>query len=177
MKAGIADVSHAKRARLGSAPSQRLDLSWVLDTPADVHDKAAAELATAYSTGNKVHGRGNFEVQFRCAKRLAQESITINARDWGRKGGEYAGIFRADRLRSSEPLPGTIEREFKVVRTRLGRYYLAIPVPLETRRSENQAPVEAVAIDPGARTFITTFDTTGNVHQFGAESIARIRRL
>jgi len=161
---------------------------WVLDTPRDIRDQAIQELSQAYKTGNKVHGQGNFEVKFKSPKKLAQQCITINARDWDRKKGIFSLLFRAgERLCGSEPLPKIMEREFKLARTKLGRYYLHVPIHVEVRRSENQAPPpnpldddvvrEAVFIDPGVRTFVTTFDLQGRIHEFGSGSIKRLEKL
>lgn len=108
----------AKLAKTAGAPRKKAeDLSWVLETPADVRDRAVCELVQAYKTATKQHGKGNFSVEFRSAKRAAQqESITIGSRDWGRKSGVYAEIFAKDKLRTGKgnELPERMEHEFKV---------------------------------------------------------------
>jgi len=40
------------------------DYSWVKETPVSIHDKAAHQLAQAYSNAAKKYGWGNFEVKF-----------------------------------------------------------------------------------------------------------------
>jgi putative transposase len=158
---------------------------WVLNMPRDIQDQAAKELSAAYKNGAKVHGQGKFEVKFKSPKKMAQQCITINARDWGRgRTSIYHGLFDSGRaLRASEPLPREMEHEFKIVRTRLGRYYLCVPTDLETR-GESQAPssaddvgAECVFIDPGVRTFLTTFDLSGRVHEFGTGSFGCVEKL
>lgn len=158
---------------------------WVLDTPRDIRDQAAKELSAAYKNGTKAHGKGKFEVKFKSPKKMAQQCITSNARDWGRgRTSVFHGLFDSGRaLRASEPLPREMKHEFKIVRTRLGRYYLCVPMDLETR-GESQAPsssddvgAECVFIDPGVRTFVTTFDLSGRIHEFGTGSIGRIEKL
>jgi len=95
--------------------------NWVLDTPCAIRDQAIKELSQAYKTGTKVHGTGNFEVKFKSPKKLAQQCITINARDWDHKKGIFSLLFRAgERLCGSELIPKVMEREFKLIRTKLG---------------------------------------------------------
>lgn len=127
----------------------RDDLSWVLETPHDLRDQAVNQFVTAYKNAVRAHGRGNFEIAFRCVCK------TPSARDHHRsvEGLEpLSGRIRLDlwqRRPSSEPLLKRMEHEFRVMRTKLGRHYLSIPVPLVKRRireGDNQAPV--AAIDP-----------------------------
>lgn len=44
------------------------DFQWVIDTLAGIWDKAAQQLAQAYSNAEEKHGQGNFEVKFRSKK-------------------------------------------------------------------------------------------------------------
>ena len=174
----------AKVSRLASN-KVRCNLEWVLDTPYDVRYRAVMEIVQAYSNGMKKHGPGNFEVKFKQAKRMRQETITLNGRDWGRNKGAYADVFRADCLKASETLPAVMRRDFKVIRTRLGQYYLSMPIDLDVR-GESQAPVprwvggqagEVVAIDPGVTTPFTCFDPQGYVYEVGIRDFGRIKRL
>ncbi len=62
----------------------------------------------------------------------------------------------------------------RLLKTKIGHYFLSVPKPLEIRR-ENQAPVfnemqECVAVgivdlDPGVRNFQTCFDPSGLVRE------------
>ncbi len=205
--------------------------AWVLDTPSDIRDQAIKELTQAYSNGLKAHGSlGAFQVQFKSAKKLCQQTITIGAREWNRsakgnaKDSVYCQLFnrgKALRSREKDDLPETMTHEFKLVRTRLGRYYLCMPTDLndadsrkeknnkkkkkkkksantkkekeEKEKNKRQSPLcgsgdseeeqkeqigkECVFIDPGVRTFVTTFDLQGRIHEFGKGSIKRIERL
>ncbi len=81
----------------------------------------------------------------------------MRGRDWGRTRGVYSSLFGADKIRSSEQIPESLETEFRVVVHRLGHYVLCIPrsIPI---RSDNQAPKSGegvVSLDPGIRTFQT----------------------
>ncbi len=174
----------------GHFPSPSCD--WVLQTPSDIRDQAIKELVQAYSNGKEAHGSlGAFQVKFKSNKRLAQQTITIGSREWNRKAkgnahdSVYCQLFnRGKALCASESLPNIMKHDFKIVHTRLGRYYICMPTDLEVR-SESQAPLsrlddvgaECVFIDPGVRTFVTCFDLQGRVHEFGNGSIRRIERL
>jgi putative transposase len=84
-------------------------------------------------------------------------------------------------MRSSEPLPDDLGYDSRLVRTRLGEWFLCIPLPLSV--SENQAPVDDVwtdgiiSLDPGVRTFVTGYDPSGWVCEGGKNDIGRIYRL
>lgn len=95
-----------------------------------------------------------------------------------KKGIFYPKFWGKEALRSSEPLPDAIDYDCKLIRTRLGHYYLCIPQPLDVR-SDNQAPLHkrVVALDPGVRTFHTAYDPSGTVMEFGKGDIGHIYRL
>ena len=81
-----------------------------------------------------------------------------------------ASIFNSNVLRGHEALPSTLEHHSRLVRTRLGHYYLCVPKPLDIR-GESQAPPEqkhaAIVLDPGVRTFMTGYDADGAVYRVG----------
>ncbi|KAL6069199.1 Transposase [Balamuthia mandrillaris] len=84
-------------------------------------------------------------------------------------------------LRGAEPLPEVLPSDSRLIRTRWGKYYLAIPMPLEG--SNNQAPSSSrvpkvVAIDPGVRTFGTCYVAPeGKAYEWGRNDIGRIYRI
>ena len=77
-------------------------------------------------------------------------------------------------------LPSILEHHSRLVRTRLGHYYLCVPKPLDIR-GESQAPPEqkhaTIALDPGVRTFMTGYDADGAVYEWGEADMGRIYRL
>ena len=89
-------------------------------------------------------------------------------------------MFGSRILRSHQPLPTTLQQDARLVRTRLGHYYLCLPKPLEIR-GESQAPPEvkhaSIALDPGVRTFMTCYDMDGAVYDWGDADMGRIYRL
>lgn len=48
--------------------------------------------------------------------------------------GKDAPVFGNAVWRSSEPLPDKMEHKFKIMRTKLGRYYILIPLSLVERK-------------------------------------------
>jgi putative transposase len=152
---------------------------WVLETPYEVRDAAMVELLNAYTSNfakrnkNKDH---QFSVRYR-KKKSPQEAIMIRGRFF-KKGAFYTRSFGKEPLRAAEPLPDAVDYDCKLVHTRLGHYYLVIPMPLEMA-SDNQARVEdrVVALDPGVRTFHTAYDPSGSVMEFGKGDIGHIYRI
>ena len=155
--------------------------TWVREsTPYEVRHAAMVDLINAYTSNfakkrkNKEH---RFELRFR-SKKSPQEAIMIRGKCF-KKSIFYPMFFGREALRSSEPLPETIDYDCKLLHTRLGHYYLCIPMPLEPA-SDNQArkqPQRVVALDPGVRTFHTAYDPSGVVMEFGKGDIGHIYRI
>ena len=147
---------------------------WLLKVPYDVRDSAILDVFEAKKAGQAKNQKGT--LKFRTRKRATQETFRIRGRDWGRKRGMYKWCFSRETLRSSEPLPATIDKTVEITRTRPGEYYLTIPREVKHIESENQAPT-MVSMDPGVRTFQTTFDLAGHVTEWGKGDFKRIYRL
>ena len=110
------------------------------------------------------------------SKRDSQQSFELRARDWGRSKGVFASLFGKDKIKATEELPETPETTIRVIGDRLGRFYFAVPRQV-TARSESQAPSlreGVVALDPGVRTFQTTYDADGLVSEWGKGDMKRI---
>jgi len=106
-------------------------------------------------------------------------------RQWGKaKESIFSLLFR--HMKSAEPLPEVMQYDFRIVRTRLNEYFMCVLKPLEPK-SENQRPVFSgeskrrgagiIALDPGVRTFMTGYDPSGMVYEWGAKDLNRIYRL
>ena len=71
--------------------------------------------------------------------------------------------------------------DMRLVRTRDDKYWLCVTVQRDEIMSKDflgdaRAPI--VALDPGVRTFLTAYDTEGNVHDIGiSKDVARVHRL
>jgi putative transposase len=167
------------RATLVNNENFVLKDTWVTEVPYEVRDGAMVDLINAYTSNFAKKRKNNdhhFEMQFR-AKKAPQEAIMIRGKCF-KKGVFYPKFFGKERLRSSEPLPDLVDYDCKLIHTRLGHYYLCLPMPLEMV-SDNQARLEdrVVALDPGVRTFHTAYDPSGSVMEFGKGDIGHIYRL
>lgn len=137
------------------------------------------DLLNAYNSNfakkskNKDH---KFELHYR-NKKQPQETIMIRGKLF-KKGIFYTRFWGKEPLRSSEPLPDTVDYDCKLVHTRLGHYYLVVPMPL-VMASDSQARLQdrVVALDPGVRTFHTAYDPSGCVMEFGKGDIGHIYRV
>lgn len=116
------------------------------------------------------------------SKKNESESIVIHSKHWKKAGIFHPTSFGKEPIIGSEPLPDKLYYDSRIQKNRLGEFYLCIPVPLEIR-SDNQAPkwkkIEdgIISIDPGVRTFATTYSPEGIVTEWGKSDISRIYRL
>ena len=96
-------------------------------------------------------------MHFRSKKRLNSETITVHLKHWKHVKGVYAWLRS---IHSSEPKPEMLEYDARLQRTKVGAYYLCMPLPL-VMQDKNQVPTQAamvVALDPGVHTFHTCYD-------------------
>jgi putative transposase len=164
---------------------------WVLEVPYDIRDEAMRDLIKAYES-NFAKG-GTFDIKPR-KKKDSTQVINILYKHYNepkpkngkkKKKGERVYAFLA-KMNSAESLPKALKYDSRMIRTRLGEYYLCIPKPLE-RRGDNQSPkfrkeeekrgAGVVSLDPGVRTFQTCFDPSGVVMHWGQGDYSRIGRL
>jgi hypothetical protein len=116
-------------------------------------------------------------------KKDSTQSIVVLSKHYNKKKGEYSFLAK---MKSAELLPKVLEYDSRLIRTRLGEYYLCIPKSLEIRR-DNQSPkfkkeeekrgIGVISLDPGVRTFQTCFDPSGFVMKWGSDDYSRIGRL
>ena len=113
-----------------------------------------------------------------------------NKRSRSKNGSSYA-VFNPDELGKKGILMKTTSHvrrlgdkptsDMRLVRTRDDKYWLCVTVQRDEIMSKDflgdaRAPI--VALDPGVRTFLTAYDTEGNVHDIGiTEDITRLCRL
>jgi len=131
-----------------------------------------------------------FRMQYR-RKKAPRQSISIPQEGWMcRKRSVFHDLFGLDEtkgtfnLRAAAKLPATMEHAFKVMRTRTNRWFLCVCEPT-VKRGDDQAPSLAaedrngriIALDPGVRTFLTGYDPSGKVYEFGKGDIDRIESL
>eukprot|EP01085_Mycamoeba_gemmipara_P003949 Mycagemm_TRINITY_DN10268_c0_g1::TRINITY_DN10268_c0_g1_i2::g.3949::m.3949 type:complete len:630 gc:universal TRINITY_DN10268_c0_g1_i2:1945-56(-) len=176
---GVARNKKALRGRaLNEEVIDSMKKPWIKETPYDVRNAAMDDLLKAYASGfaRKKNDKKAFKMGFRSRKYAFQESIVVHHKHWKHKRGEYAFL---NKIRSAEPLPEELGYDSRLVlERRTNAFYLCIPMPLEVR-SENQAPTtrRVVALDPGVRTFMTSYDPSGESIEFGKGDIGHIYRL
>jgi putative transposase len=176
---GVARNKKALRARaLNEETIVAMNKPWLRDTPYDIRDEGMTDLLKAYASGfaRKKNDKKAFKMSFRSRKLSFQESIVIHHKHWGRHTGEYAFLKK---MRAAEPLPEDLCYDSRLVlERRTNAFYLCIPMPLEVR-SENQAPAtkRIIALDPGVRTFMTSYDPSGESIEFAKGDIGHIYRL
>ena len=152
---------------------------WLLETPYEIRDAAMVEVLDAYATNfakRIKRPEHRFEIHYR-SKKTPRAAIMIRGKAYT-KATFYVKYFGKEPIRSSEPLPDAVSYDCKLAQTRLGHYYLCIPMPLSPM-SENQARRQesVVALDPGVRTFQTAYDPSGKIIEFGKNDIGHIYRI
>lgn len=106
------------------------DCKWALDTPYDVRDEAMNDVLKAIRS-NVAAKRERFHLKFR-SRKAPQQSIVILKKHWNRKRGAYSQLFAPGVLRSPEVLPQQLDSDSRMVRTRLGHWYLCLPTKVDT---------------------------------------------
>lgn len=156
---------------------------WLNDVPGEVKDVAVRDMDKA----RKAHfaklakkkqkdpgARHDAVFKFR-SKKDRQESFEVRGRDMTRERGSFAFIHLS-KIKGSETIPSEVDTAVRFMRNRLGHYYLIVPVQV-TKRDENQTPRTAesiVSLDPGVRTFQTTYDVSGLTTEWGKGDMSHI---
>lgn len=170
---------------------------WVLNTPYDVRDEGMNDVLKAFHSNfekRKKNPEFKFEIGFRSKKKAAQESfvlhakhLTIHSNNHPREAGQltfYPTYFGNTPLKSAEPIPiHAMNYDCRIIRNRLGQYFLAVPVPLPVKsmpvplRDPHGVPERIISLDPGVRTFQTGYDPSGAVFEWGKNDMSRVMRL
>jgi len=168
------------RATIAAGPA------WLKEIPYDIKDVAVGDFDNARKAHfaklkkkqqNDPAARHDAKFKFR-SKKDRQQSFEVRPRDLKRERGAMA-FLNLSSLRGAEHIPEKAEAAARFVRDRLGRYFLVLPRQV-ARRSETQAPSShegVVALDPGVRTFQTTYDADGLATEWGKDDMRQIFRL
>lgn len=157
------------------------DCPWALHINYDLRDDGLCDFWKALNNEKakrKKNSNYTFKMKFQ-SRRDNSQSITIRKRQFQAKSGAFS--FLKD-IKTRQPLPKYIEYDFRIVLKDTGEVYFAVPVPINIQ-SENQAPVYqddwdgVIALDPGVRTFMTGFEASGKIHEWGRQDINRIVKL
>jgi putative transposase len=153
------------------------NLKWVFETPLEVRTNAMRDLLKNYISNFaavKAGVRKSFDMKFK--KRGDPQSIEILKKCWNpnRRDSLYWGICDAYRLRSRELLPEELEQDCRIMMDKRRRFYVLVPFNIR-KESKQIAPVDRtndqlhnrIALDPGVRSFLTGFDPSGKVIEWG----------
>jgi len=125
---------------------------WVKRAPRHIRDEAVSDLIKAYNSNlakRKNNPNFNFEIRYRSKKKMIQESFVIQGDNAyvlngnnPRKIGQlrfFPTLFGYQPIRSAEPIPHQainpithkLNYDSRILRNKLGQYFMAIPLPLE----------------------------------------------
>jgi putative transposase len=151
---------------------------WILDTPYEVRDGAMLDLIQALKTNFAKHRKDKkfkFQLKFR-SKKCRSQTINILNKSYKSRGIFYPTYFGKTPIKSSEILANKLDYDSKLTRNYLGQYYLCLPqAPHQLKPVEDRKKI--ISIDPGVRTFATTYDPGGSIAKWGHQDIGRIQRL
>jgi putative transposase len=147
--------------------------TWMLAYEYDLRDEAVRDLLKNIKS-NKSKGK-SFTLKY-ISKKHDSQSLSVLSKKWNKPKNFYSRIYNPEGLKSSEPLPETLDYSSRLIKTRTNKYLLCIPKPLELQ-SENQAHNNMIFIDPGVRDFLTCYDPSGKIITVGKSDSGRIARL
>lgn len=163
---------------------------YLLETPKHIRDSALDDLTQGFRTNfkkKKEDPSHNFEMKFRSRK--DDQSITIGystgIKKWDTTNEEfsmYPTLLKNKikfHTRKNKTLPDQIINDCKLVRDKLGRYYLIIIYCQEACENQTGSKKnEWCSIDPGVRTMLTAYSPSQGVcYKLGDNDISRIYRL
>lgn len=157
---------------------------WLEDVPYDIKSVAVLDFAKARQTHfaklDKMRltnpgAKHDATFKFR-SKRDPQQSFSVRARDMIHKRGLYT-FLNIGTLNSFEELPTKLDTSVRFVKDRLNRYYLVVPCLVPKKEIPPITCDRTVSLDPGERTFQTTYDTTGLVTEWGKDDRSQLFRL
>jgi putative transposase len=166
------------RNRFVNADNISQDLNFLLQCPKHVREGAIKDLSQAFATNfskKRKDSGHNFGIRFR--KKKDNHSIVIPKDAFKLKEDGvrlYPSMLTSDVLLPSHLLPSA---DCRLSTDRLGRFILYVPVEQQTfTLSDNQAR-RMCSIDPGVRTFLTTWSPTGEAYKLGEGDAVRLHTL
>ena len=164
------------------------DQQWVKDVPASLRLAAVADVVkalTAYRAKQQQNQTG-FHLKYRAVRDPVQ-SITVSKYNWNhhRSDSKYSSVFSTAALRGGrhyrELLRDGLPHDSRLLRDRQRRWFLCVPFDQPCLPppppSVHPSSQRVAAIDPGVRTFLTTYDLQGEVHEWGKGDMQRLYRL
>ena len=164
---------------------------WETETPKDIRAAAVKEVCSAYKSGFTNLQRGNikhFRLKFKKRSEphqmiaLSKQLFRLNVDDGTAtvtptimEGDLKIGKKQVKRLRKSHANLA-IDCDCKLVRQH-GEYFLIVPIKTTRKAVSPKAILEICGIDPGVRSFMTCFDTTGvTEHKHNEEMLRALHK-
>lgn len=145
--------------------------------PYDVRDTAVIDFYNSYKI-QKDSGK-IFTMHYRRKKEILLEAINIGKKHFKIVKNKLTAFVKSWKglyfAKYSEEIPSKIEHDAKLLRTKDGKFFLSIPTDVSKENYKNRK--KAVALDPGIRTFMTSFDTEGESIKFGNRDSDKIHKL
>lgn len=146
---------------------------WVKETPYDIRDEAMIDFVKARKAAWEKHKKTKVKgeelkppkYKFR-SRNDPTQCISVLKKHWGRERGHFYPIFNKDKLKCEAELPSKLPCDSRLIKTRLGEYYLCIPEEITSHPTINTTE-RVLSVDPGVRTFMTGYDIGGNIHEWG----------
>jgi hypothetical protein len=150
------------------------DKPWITKAPYDFRDAALNDIVKAYTSNLAKKNNNNFIIHFK-KKTAPSDSIAIYANNYKSKGVIFPRFFGKEPIKSAEELPDKLEYDGRLVKKRLGHFYLCIPKKLDKYNGPSQNKV--IAFDPRMRTFFTVYNPDEIIMELGKSDISKIYRL
>ncbi len=168
------------------------ELSWLKEIPYDVRDEALQDLlkniesnrakqAIARQKGKEVK---KFELKFRSVHDK-EHHLKILKKHWNT--GLWKQVFSPDTLQGEKinklgtnRIPQKLAADSTLKYTWTGKYYLCLPQPIEKKPDDfygDDSQGKVIALDPGVRTFMTGYDPSGAVVEFGSQDMTKIWKI
>jgi len=163
-----------------NGPNIKNNFARVLRTPSAIRDGAIDDLHVAFKTNFKSGKK--FKINFR-SKKAQSQSIVIPKKDYKRANIFFPDSFEGHNedsciIKSAETLPNRLNHDTRLHRTRDGKFYLCILSKIEPRNENQISSIQnIISLDPGVRSFVSGYDTNGNIYEWGKGDISRLFRL
>lgn len=154
---------------------------FLIDTPKHVREGACQDLAAAYKSNfqrMKTKPGHKFDMHFRRKKDV--QSMAIPKASMRIVG---SGIVIYPKMLSKDPIKTTsdkpllaIKQDCRLSMDTLGRWILSIPTQVDTFTVADNQGERVCSIDPGIRTFATTWSPQGESYKIGHMDSSRMMR-
>ena len=166
------------------------DMQWVKAVRSVLRKYAVRDALHAHKSywAMRPANRHGFHLKYRTA-RDAVQSLVVGKKMWNHDlstRSAFASVFGTRVLRGGREYQRATENglphDSRLVRDAQHRWFLCVPFRVD-RPAPPPSPAEpapcprVVAIDPGVRTFLTTYDLSGNVSEWGKSDHQRLHRL